>query len=129
MNVQIDVRDCPAEDLCVATVRGRVYWIDAGELERRLAEAFRSGPSTFIVDLRALSFIAAGGLAVLVRAHRRLRDEGRVLQMVQPGEPVLGVFRVTGLMRVLAIGPVGSEMPEVVAEAGSCCPLGEPAAA
>jgi anti-sigma B factor antagonist len=101
MTAVIEVRDFPDRNACEVVVSGRIYWPEAKQLEAQLACAVGTGRSTVTVDLRQMSFIASCGLGVLVRAHREVEGRGRTFEILQPEEPVLGVFRATRLTTVL----------------------------
>jgi anti-sigma B factor antagonist len=66
----------------------------AAEVEQRLSDVERGGPSTVVLDLRELSFIDSTGLRTVLAADARARREGRRL-MVIPGPPLVHrVFRI-----------------------------------
>jgi anti-sigma B factor antagonist len=72
-----------------------------------LAEALSSpaagSPALLIVDASGLTFIDSAALHVLVRAHRRLRSDGRSLALVRPSPTVMRILQLSGLDRVIAV--------------------------
>jgi anti-anti-sigma factor len=56
------------------------------------------------LDLSRVSHLSAEALAVLVHAHRRLRDGGGALELLETSPAVTRVLRISGLHRVLGAG-------------------------
>ena len=50
-----------------------------------------------VLDLSALRFIDSTGLRLIVSAHQRARKQGRRLKIVQGGDAVRRLFRLSGL--------------------------------
>jgi anti-anti-sigma factor len=66
--------------------------------------AIASGESRQIeFDLERLTFIDSSGLHALVEADRAMRAQGGTVNVVGVGPPVLKVFELTGLDRLLTI--------------------------
>lgn len=55
------------------------------------------------VDLGGLDYLGSAGIAVLVRAYKRLHGEGHDLKLQNPKEPIRNILRVAGLDRVFTI--------------------------
>jgi anti-anti-sigma factor len=55
------------------------------------------------VDLSGLDYLSSAGMAVLVRAYKRLHGEGQELRLQNPKEPIRHLLRVAGLDRVFTI--------------------------
>ena len=81
-----------------------------GEFDLAGQEAFQSVllpiwdiPSAGIVlDFTGLTFMDSTGIGNVIRVHQRCADEGRAIG-VRVSEPVLRVFRITGLTGILGI--------------------------
>jgi anti-anti-sigma factor len=56
-----------------------------------------------VVDLSSVRFIDSTGLSVLVRAHRRLANNGGTLVVRSPSEMASRVLRITGLDTVFGL--------------------------
>ena len=56
---------------------------------------------SLVLDLSALRFIDSRGLRLIVSAHQRARMHGRNLKIVQGGDAVRRLFRLSGLERRL----------------------------
>jgi anti-anti-sigma factor len=56
-----------------------------------------------VVDLSNVRFIDSTGLSVLVRAHRRLTNNGGTLVVQSPSEMAGRVLRITGLDSVFGL--------------------------
>jgi anti-sigma B factor antagonist len=87
----------------IVQVAGEVDLLTAGALERQLHRVCRqASPATAVVlDLSAVSFLAAAGLGVLVCAQQDCDRQGRVLRVVATQRAVLRPITLTGLDRVL----------------------------
>ena len=82
----------------------------AGELDAEAAERLRAelddavAPGRQVVlDVSGVDHVSAAALAVLVAAHRRLRDGAGCLVLASPSPAVVRVLRVSGLHRVLTV--------------------------
>jgi anti-sigma B factor antagonist len=72
-------------------------------LARHLDEQTAAPPDDLVVDLAAVRFLAAAGLTVLLRAHRRQRAAQRRMH-------VTGVAANPPVERVLALTGVGEQL-------------------
>jgi anti-anti-sigma factor len=99
------------EDLTVRVEQGGqgAVLVLTGELDLASGETFSDRlkaveagrPELITLDLSGLRFLDSSGLALVVRAHTRARNEGRRLVII-PGPPqVQRVFDITGLNTVL----------------------------
>jgi len=97
--------------LSARTERGYLIAALGGELDIAAAPILREkllvmlGPaaSRLIIDLSAISYADASGLAVLVATGRRARLIGGFLRLASPSLQVAEVLSITGLDRHLAI--------------------------
>lgn len=85
-------------------VAGDVDDPGAERLRALLADAVAPGV-TLTLDLSRVTRLSHPALAVLVGAHRRLRDGGGSLVLATPSASVVRVLRVSGLHRVLTVLP------------------------
>jgi anti-anti-sigma factor len=80
---------------------GELDLAGARQLETRLDEVEREGPTRLVIDLGRLAFIDSTGLRLLLQADARARERGCEL-VLRPGEDsVQRVFEVTGALDVL----------------------------
>jgi anti-sigma B factor antagonist len=84
----------------------------SGEVDRDGAVRLRAllddaiAPRAVItLDLSRVTHLSQAALAVLVQAHRRLRDSGGVLTLSHVSDPVVRVLRISGLHRVFDVQP------------------------
>jgi anti-anti-sigma factor len=87
-------------DLAVITVTGEIDVTSVGLLERTL---WVGPPSGVVLDLSGVTFLAAAGLGMLVRAAERARAERQAFGIVAVTRPVLRVLRLTGLDTALPV--------------------------
>jgi anti-sigma B factor antagonist len=93
--------DRPRPGVVVVRPTGDLDAYTAPELRSRLRGATEAGARILVVDLSAVTFIDSAGLGALVGAHRRMREGGGVLRIVQPPPLVGRAFELTGLNEVL----------------------------
>jgi anti-anti-sigma factor len=79
-------------------VEGELDLAVAGELDEVLTEVV-SEAERVLVGLERCSFIDSSGIAVILRAHGRMEEEGGRLAVYAPVDQVLRVFSMTGLTR------------------------------
>jgi anti-sigma B factor antagonist len=97
----MEVSDVDGE--VVISVRGELDLQTCPLLWNRLAEAIPLTQERLIVDLRNATFIDSTGLAVFVRAFKRLRHAGSDLVLRSPNKSARKVLHITGLDRVMTI--------------------------
>jgi anti-sigma B factor antagonist len=71
--------------------------------ERLLAADQSSETTTFVVDLRGLTFIDSSGLRALIMADQRVRDAGGRFVVVKGPDRVNEVLEVTGVARQIEL--------------------------
>jgi anti-anti-sigma factor len=60
-----------------------------------------SAAPLLVLDLRALKFMDSTGLRLILSAHARALKQGRKLVIVQGGDAVRRIFRITGVIERL----------------------------
>ncbi|HEY1642199.1 MAG TPA: STAS domain-containing protein [Streptosporangiaceae bacterium] len=81
----------------IAALTGELDIASAPALREQLLNVLRPAVSRLIVDLSAVSYADATGLAVLVGTGRRAGLLGGFLRLAAPAPAVTGVLRRTGL--------------------------------
>lgn len=110
--MQMTIDDHVEGDKAVITVGGEVDVYTAPTLREHLLTVIGDGATRVVVDLSAVSFMDSTGLGVLVGGLKRLRQAGGSLRVVCDAEPVLKIFRVTGLMDVFAVTSRTDDIPD-----------------
>jgi anti-sigma B factor antagonist len=70
-------------------------------LRSALLRAAADGHGTLVVDMTWTRFCDSSGLHALIAAHKRAQAEDCEVRLVIPGPPVLRVFALTGMDRVI----------------------------
>jgi anti-sigma B factor antagonist len=70
-----------------------------------LLEVLNQGPATLIVDLSQTTFCDSAGISALVRATRRASASNIELRIVAVAAPVLRVFSLVGIDRLIEVYP------------------------
>jgi anti-anti-sigma factor len=77
-------------------IEGELDLAVSGQLDEVLASAVEQCERV-LVGLQRCEFIDSSGIAVILRAHRRLEAEGGQLAVYAPSDQVLRVLSMTGL--------------------------------
>lgn len=83
--------------------------LESGPLLAATLEALSGEDRRVVLDLRALRFMDSNGLALILRFHRRARDERFDLVVVRGPEAVDAIFRQTNadvVLEMLDVPPV-----------------------
>jgi len=118
-----------SERACViAALSGELDIACAPALREQLLGLLRPAGGRLVIDLSAVSYADASGLAVLVGTARRAGLLGGFLRLAAPTPPVAKVLRITGLHQQLDIFPTvraaitspgrGQRLPDGTADAG-----------
>jgi anti-sigma B factor antagonist len=87
----------------IVSMQGRITIDSADQMRRRLANALRTHPTLVAVDLSDVPYMDTAGLATLIEAMRRARQQGTRLVLSgiqqQPGY----LLKVTDLDHVFEI--------------------------
>ncbi len=99
-------QQAPLLDVRVERTDSLTYVELRGELDLSCEDQFGDSVDTvqsgrLVLDLRALTFIDAAGLRMILRTWQRSREEGFALEIVGGRDQVEKVFRITGLDRTL----------------------------
>ena len=87
----------------VLTVRGDLDMYTVPEFQARLAELSESERAGLVVDLAETTFVDTRACRALLRAARRLRDQGAMLVVVNQDAEVRRVLDVMGLDEFLTV--------------------------
>jgi anti-sigma B factor antagonist len=79
-------------------VEGELDLAVAGRLDEVLTAAVENC-SRVLVGLERCAFIDSSGIAVILRAHNRMQEEGNRLAVYAPTDQVLRVLSMTGLTK------------------------------
>ena len=85
----------------VVTAPEEIDITSAPDLRSALVDAAAHGHGTLVVDMTRTQFCDSSGLHTLLAAHRRAQAEGGELLLVISASPVLRIFAVTGIDRMI----------------------------
>ena len=85
----------------VVTAPEEIDITNAPHLRSALVDAAAHGHGTLVVDMTRTQFCDSSGLHTLLAAYRRAQAEGGELLLVIPASPVLRIFAVTGIDRMI----------------------------
>jgi anti-sigma B factor antagonist len=102
MHAPLKLRESPTgKAACRLEVGGELDIGTASQLRRAIATLLGTGCRVVVVDLSETTFMDSSGLGALVWASHRLRAAGGRLTVVNPGERIARVLKVTGVDRLL----------------------------
>lgn len=90
-----------ASGVPVVTAPEEIDITNAPRLRSALLEAAAHGHGTLVVDMTGTQFCDSSGLHTLLAAHKRAQAEGGELLLVIPAAPVLRIFAITGIDRMI----------------------------
>ncbi len=99
-------------------IEGELDLAVAGQLDEVLSAAVAECDRV-LVGLESCAFIDSSGIAVILRAHNRMEEDGRRLAVYGPSDQVLRVLSMTGLT---ANGLVFDSAEEALAGLGDTNP-------
>ena len=85
----------------IVTAPEEIDITNAPDLRSALLEAAAHGHGTLVADMTQTQFCDSSGLHTLLAAHKRAQAAGGELLLVLPGAPVLRVFAITGVDRII----------------------------
>jgi anti-anti-sigma factor len=88
----------------LVSLHGELDGATAKELEAEFIRIEATSVSRIVLDLSELEFIDSTGLAVILRADTRAKNDGHVLRVLRPDGKVGRVFELSGLDKLLAFG-------------------------
>ena len=101
--MELDVKLERDGAMCVISLSGEVDVYTSPSFKDRLVSAIDEGCTRIVVDLEGVDFIDSSGLGVLVSGLRRVKENDGSIRLICTREPILKVFRITGLDRVFPI--------------------------
>ena len=87
----------------VIDVQGEIDMYTAPRLRELVIDLVSKGHYQLVVNLDKVGFLDSTGLGVLVGGLRRVRAHDGSLDLVCTREPILKIFRITGLTKVFGI--------------------------
>ena len=90
-----------ASGVPVVTAPEEIDITSAPGLRSALTEAAAHGHGTLVVDMTRTQFCDSSGLHTLLAAHKRAQAEGGELLLVIAATPVLRIFAITGVDRII----------------------------
>lgn len=98
-------------------VEGELDLAVAGQLDEVLTVAVEEC-TRVLVGLERCAFIDSSGIAVILRAHNRMQEEGNKLVVYAPTDQVLRVLSMTGLTSNSLVYDTAEEALAALGEAG-----------
>lgn len=87
----------------VVTVTGELDLASSQVFEEAMAEALGAGTELVVIELGDLEFIDMSGLRVMLDAHDRIERDGKRLMLVNVGQAMMRLLRITGLTHLFEL--------------------------
>jgi anti-sigma B factor antagonist len=94
-----------ADGYQLLAVEGEIDIATSPRLIAALNDVVTDSAAGVVVDLTAVEFMDSTGLALLVRAQRRMRKRARSFAVVCPDGPVRRIFEITDMVGTLGVSP------------------------
>jgi anti-sigma B factor antagonist len=105
-----DLGSGPASAVITVRAEDELDVYNAASFRHELVKAGEERPRILIVDLTQTVFMDNTALGVILSAHLRAEQAGYHLGVVCDREPILRMFRLTGLSKVLRIKPAADAL-------------------
>jgi len=110
---------CRSEgDWTVFDVRGDLDVYSSPTLRHQSLDRIERGDSRIIVDLEHVDFLDSAGVAVMINGLRLASNSAGTLVLVQPGDQVRRMLRLTNLDKVLQTFPSVEDAVSLAAPGG-----------
>ena len=106
MNVRVGTRENKSAHL---VVEGSLDAHTFPQFQSAVVELTDAGTLFFVVDLRAMTYIASVGINFLINLRVQRRKAGGEMILVDPQPNVLKILKMLGLLEVLIVAPTVEE--------------------
>ena len=83
-------------------IHGKIDAVSSPELQNEVLKAFQKCPNV-ILDFSDVSYISSAGLRALLIGQKTASSKGGKFLIINAGESVNEILRVTGLSKVLSV--------------------------
>ena len=90
----------------VATPKGRIDGLNAGEFSDALTAAIEPDDRLLLVDFCQMSYISSAGLRVILSQAKAMSAQEGKLDICAPPENILEVLKISGFDQILTIHDV-----------------------
>lgn len=99
----------PHGDAIVLNVAGEIDLITAPQLGEAVNAAIAQRPTTLVVDLTSVDFLASAGMAVLIGSHQQAQESDLRFRIVATGSATFRPMELTGMTEEISIYPTRDE--------------------
>jgi stage II sporulation protein AA (anti-sigma F factor antagonist) len=90
-------------DTVILTVQCPIDGFTSREVEQELLRRVEEGANRLIIDLGPVTYISSVGLGALILLHKRVQQANGRVFFCSLQEPVLEVFEISGVSRLLQL--------------------------
>ncbi|MGH2866109.1 MAG: STAS domain-containing protein [Solirubrobacteraceae bacterium] len=94
----------------IVAVSGELDLASSPSLEAELERVSGTESKMLVLDLRRLEFMDSTGLSIIVKAHQRLAEDGRVLCLVRGPQQVQRLLDLTGVAERIQLADTPEEI-------------------
>ena len=83
------------------TIKGRIYSINAEELQKSLDEALNEKQFNIVVNMNQVDYMCSTGIRVILKTYMDAKKAGGKLEIENPSESVRNILKITALDQML----------------------------
>ena len=92
-------------EVVILSLKGRLDALTAKSLDDKFSQLIESQEKLFVIDFRLLDYISSGGLRVLLKAGKALKNgQGRIV-FFGLREPIKEILEIAGFVTLFPIYP------------------------
>ncbi len=89
----------------ILSLKGRLDALTAKILDEKISSLIESQEKLFAIDFRQLDYISSGGLRVLLKAAKALKNENGKIVLYALKDPIKEIFEIAGFVTLFPIYP------------------------
>ena len=82
---------------------GRLDTVTSNQLSDELENIFKEDLIKLVLDFAGIEYISSAGLRVLIVAQKKIASLDRKMEIVNAGDSVKEIFRITGFSNILTV--------------------------
>jgi anti-anti-sigma factor len=101
----MEIQHSICNGIAIVRLGGRLDTANSDTLETALLAALTDETTQVVLDFQEVDYVSSGGLRVILLLAKRMTARKGALAMFGAGRSVEGVFRISGLSRIVPLFP------------------------
>lgn len=93
------------DGVMILSLKGRLDALTANRLEEKFFSLIESQEKLFAINFRQLDYISSGGLRVLLKAAKVLKQDNGKIVLYALKDPIKEIFEIAGFVTLFPIYP------------------------